>query len=163
MVRQLHALRLTTRKCSRALPQPQITESHILEDLQLGQQPRYLMKEPDRFANRQLKHLVDIQHLVLHFKDAALITCALTLFADQLDVCQKLHLDGDCSVALTHLAPATGDVEREMSRCVTSPSRLWSCRKRLANQVEGFDIGHRIGSRRPSDWRLVHQAYVAYK
>ena len=70
---------------------------------------------------------MNVQTLVADFEDAALVARALALLADQLDIGQKLHLDGDRAIALAVFAAAAGDVEGEMARRVAALVRLRRC------------------------------------
>ena len=57
---------------------------------------------------------MDVLASIANVQNIGLVTRALALFADQLNVGQELHLDGDGAVALANLAAAAGDVERKV-------------------------------------------------
>ena len=84
-----------------------------------------------------------------------LIARALALLADQLHVGQKLHLHGDRAVALAGFAAAARNVEGKMAGGVAALLGFASGGEQGADQVEGLDVGHRIGARRAADGRLV--------
>src|SRR5262249_34004325 len=103
------------------------------------------------------QHLVDVLAVVVNLEDLGLIAHALAFLADELDVGEELHLNGDGAVALADFAAAAGDVEREVTRGVTAPLTLGLRGKDFADRVEGLDIGHRVGAGRPADGRLIDQ------
>ena len=112
-------------------------------------------KERDGLVDGQLQHFVHIQPVVADIEDAALEARAFAFVADQLDVGQKLHFDGDGAVALAGFAAAAGDVEREVAGGIAALFGLAGGGKELADGVEHFDISHRIGARRAADGRLI--------
>ena len=119
------------------------------------------MEELHRLAHRQLQHFVDVQAVVLDLQDAALVARAFALFADQLHVGQKLHLDRHRAVALARLAAAARDVERKVPGRVAALLRLPRGGEQRADQVERLDVRHRIRTRRAADRRLVHHHRAA--
>src|SRR5262249_50193512 len=112
--RQLHALCLTPAESGCGLSQAKITQPDLLEDTQLVCDLGLAGQELQRLADGEVQHLMNVFSLVTDLQYAGLIACAFALFADQLHVGQKLHLDGDGSIALAGLTAAAGDVEREM-------------------------------------------------
>ncbi len=98
---------------------------------------------------------MDVAAVVADIQNAALVARALALVADQLDIGQELHLDGDGAVALAGLAAAAGDVEGEMAGGVAAPLGLFGGGEEAADEVEGLDVGDRIRARRAADGRLV--------
>ena len=119
------------------------------------------MEEVDRLAHGELQHFVDVQAVVPDLEDAALEARAFALFADQFDVGQELHLDRDGAIALAGFAAAAGNVEREMSGGVAALFGFAGGGEEGADQVEGLDVGDRIGARRAADGRLIdhHRAW----
>ena len=67
-----------------------------------------------RFADGQLKNVVDIFALVFDVQHFFPKARPATVFAGEFDVCEELHLDRDGSAALAGFASAAGNVEREM-------------------------------------------------
>src|SRR5207253_8939551 len=86
-----------------------------------------------------------------------LIACALAFFADQLNVREELHLDGNRSIALADFAAAAGDVEREAARVVSARLRFACGREDITDVIERFDVGHRIRSWSAADRALIHE------
>src|SRR5690242_21039030 len=93
--------------------------------------------------------------MVLHFEDAALEARAAAFLADEFDVREKLHFDGDGAVALAGFAAAAGNVERKVAGGVAAALGVRSVGENVANGVEGFQIRSRIGTRGAADGRLV--------
>ncbi len=111
MGREFEALRFAAGKSCRGLSQTEIAEADFIENVQFAQDPGHANKELQCFADRQSQNLVDILVAKAHFEHAALEARAPAFLADQLDVRQELHLDGDRAVALASLAAASRDVE----------------------------------------------------
>ena len=160
MRRQFHALRLATGKRGGGLAQPQIAEPDFFQHPQLLHHLGYAGEEVQRLFHRQVQHFVDILAAITHVEHLRLVARAFALFADQFDVGQKLHFDGDGAVALAGFAASAGDVEREMSGGEAALLGLRQGSKQIADSVEGLDVGHRIRSRSAPDGRLVDQDHV---
>ena len=110
-----------------------------------------------RALYRQVEHLVDVLPVIANLQHFGLVPHALALFANQLHIGQKLHLDCHRAVALACLATAAGNVEGEMPGGVTALLALRLCREQLPNGIKRLDIRHRVRPRRSSDRRLIHQ------
>ena len=93
-------------------------------------------EETNRLTDRHLKHFVNVLSLVEHFQDATAVTHALTFFADQFNIGEKLHLDRDGTVPLACLAASAWYVEGKASRCITARSGSLGRREKIANLVE---------------------------
>src|SRR3989442_426286 len=113
MRRKFQTLRFTPRKSRGRLPQPQIAQSDLVEDLQLRGDPGRAREKRQGLAHRELKHLVDVPVAIAHFEHAALEARSTALLTDKFHISQELHLDGDRAVSLARLTPPAGDVERE--------------------------------------------------
>src|SRR5260221_6353929 len=93
--------------------------------------------------------------MIVNFEDGGFVTRAATLFADEFDVGEKLHFDGDGAVALTGFAAAAGDVEGKMAGGVAAALGVGRVGKDFADGVEGFHVGGGIRTRGAADGRLV--------
>ena len=100
---------------------------------------------------------MNVLAVVAHFQHLGLVARALALLADQFDVGQELHLDGDRSVALADIAAAAGNVEGKVAGSVTALLALRQGREQLANGIERLDVGHGIRARSAPDGRLIDQ------
>src|SRR5260370_18983172 len=94
---------------------------------------------------------------VSDFEHLRLVSCAFTLLANQFNVGEELHLHRDRSVALAGLAPSSGNVERKMAGTEAALPGLGQRSKQVADGIKRLDISHGIRTRRPPDWRLIHQ------
>src|SRR5215468_2681802 len=157
---QLDALRLAAGERRRRLAQPQVTESDVVEDFQLAGDAVAVREEGHRLADGHVQNLVDVPAPVFDVEDRRLEPGAFALLANQLDVGQELHLDGDSPVALAHVAPPARNVEREMAGVVASRLGLARRGEGFADRVVDLDIGHRIRPRGAPDRRLVDEDYV---
>src|SRR5580700_6181495 len=103
---------------------------------------------------------MDVEAVVADIQNGALEAGAFAFFADEFDVRQELHLDGDRAVPLTGLATPSRNVEGEMSRGVAALLSLPGRCKQTADNVEGLDVSHRVRSRRTANWRLVDHHHL---
>ena len=83
-----------------------------------------------RLAHRQAEDFVDILVAIAHFQNAALEARAAAFLADQFDVGEKLHLDGDRAVALAGLAAPAGDIEGKVAGAEAALLGLAAWRRR---------------------------------
>ena len=110
-----------------------------------------------RLLDRQIEDFVDVLAVIANLEDLGLVARAFALLADQLDIGEKLHFDGDRAVALADLASAARNVEREMAGGVAALLALGQRCEKFANGVESLDVGDGIRARRATDRRLIDQ------
>ena len=158
---KLEALCFAAGKSGGGLAETQIAETDFVEDAQLRNDFRNVDEKGKRFAHGQLQHFMNVFSAVTHFQHAALEACATALFANQLDVREKLHFHGDRAVALARFAAPAGDIERKMACGVATALGVGRVRKDFANGVEGFEVRGGIGTRCAPDGRLVNNYHFA--
>ena len=61
---------------------------------------------------------------ISHVENLRFVARAFALLADQFDISQKLHLNGDGPVALADLTAPTRDIERKVPRTKVALFRL---------------------------------------
>src|SRR5262245_50908312 len=87
--------------------------------------------------------------------------CALTFWAGDKNIRQKLHLHLLETAALTGFAASTGGVEGERAGAKTTRLGVWGSGKQTSDMVIGLDVGHRIGARRAPNGGLIdHDDFV---
>src|SRR5207253_11405778 len=159
MGRQLYALRFAAGKRGCRLPQTQVTKSDFVHHAQAIRNPRHLAKEGDRFANRHVQYVVNVLAAITNVQHLLLETRALAFFANQFDIGEKLHLNGDGAVALANFTTAAGHIKRKVRR-LQSPRLSFARRgKRFANRVVDLDVRDGIRARRAPDRGLIHEDY----
>src|SRR5207245_1737995 len=122
---------------------------------EFGNNLGHVDEKRERFANRQLQNFVNILAVIADFQNAALDARAAALFADQLDVREKLHFHGNRAVSLAGFAAAAGNVEGKMTGSIAAALRIRRVGKNVADSVESLQIGGGIRTRRAADGRLV--------
>src|SRR5262252_8853161 len=100
---------------------------------------------------------MNVQALVTDLQNPGLVARALAIVADQLHVGKKLHFYGHCAVTLAGLTASSRNVEREVARGIAAAIRFGRAGEQVSDQVESFDVSHRIRSRRATYRRLIHQ------
>src|SRR5688572_7560388 len=104
---EFDALRFTARQRCRRLAQSQVTKPDIVEYAQTVRNLRHLAEERDRFTHRHAQHFVYILAAITNVEDLLFEARPFALFTNQLDVREKLHLDGDRSITLANLTTST--------------------------------------------------------
>src|SRR6516162_381835 len=154
---QLHALRFTARQCRRRLSQPQISQAYLFQHAELFHDFWHAGEEVQGAPYRQIEYLVDVLAVVANLQHFGLVSHALAFLADQLDVCQELHLDRYGTIALAGLTASPGNIEGEVSGGVAALLAFRLRCKQFTNRIECLDVRHRIRARRASDRRLIDQ------
>ena len=127
---QFHALRFAAGERGRRLAQPQVAEADFVEHAQFLGDLGDVGEELQGLADGQVQHVVDVLALVANVEHLRLVARAFAFFADQFDVGEELHFDGDGAVALAGFAAAAGDVEGEMSGGEAALLALRAARRR---------------------------------
>ena len=108
---EFHALGFTARQRRRRLAQAKIIKPNFIQHPQTICDPIYVAEEGDRFAHSHVQHIVNVLAAITHVEHLLLEARALALFAYELDVREKLHLDRDRAVALTNFASPARHIE----------------------------------------------------
>ena len=112
-------------------------------------------KELARLVDPHLEHVGDRLAFIFDLERLRVVALAFADLARHVDVGQEVHLDLDDAVALTGLAAAALDVEREAARPVAAHLRIGHEREQLADEIERAGVRRRIRARRASDRRLI--------
>src|SRR5262249_2123525 len=131
----LDSLRLATRQRGRGLPEPQIAQPDLVEDLQPPQYLRRASEERQRLPNRQIQHLVNRSPAVADLQHLRFESLAVALIARNEDIGEELHLDADLALALTGLATSARHVERKMAGGQPARSRVLRRREQFSNGI----------------------------
>src|SRR5512147_1046497 len=100
---------------------------------------------------------MNVLALIANGEHLRLVTRAFALFADEFDVGEELHLDGNGAVALAGFAASAGDVEGEVSSREAAFLRFGQRGKQVADSVKGLNVRNWIRARGASDRRLVNE------
>ena len=93
------------------MAKPEVTQTHFIQYFEFLRDLRNVAKEKQRLADGHLEDLVDVFASVENFQNPALVSSSLAVLANQFDVREKLHFDGDRSIALACLATAAWNIE----------------------------------------------------
>ncbi len=154
---QFDPLCFAARKGGGGLAQAEIAEAYVGENLETLLEFGRIREEAEPFGDGEAEHLMDIESLVLDVEDRLLETGAAALFADEFDVGEELHFDGDGAVALADFAAAAGDVEGEVAGGVAFAVAIGRGGEQVADDVEGLDVGDGIRTRGAADGGLVDE------
>src|SRR5579862_5022500 len=103
---ELEALGFAAGKRGGGLAEAEIAEADFLEDAQLAGDLGKAGEEVQGFADGEVENFVNVLVAEAHFEDGALEARAAAFLADELDVGEELHFDGDGAVALAGFAAA---------------------------------------------------------
>src|SRR4030095_11416727 len=140
----LEPLRLAARQRRRRLAEPEIPEPDGPERLQPSPQTVLRGEKFDGLVHGHLEDVADVAPAKLHAEDVRPVAPPLPLLTGDVHVLEEVHLELLEAVALTRLAAAALDVERE--RAGVEAERLGSRERgeELADLVEGFHVGDRV-------------------
>ena len=93
------------------LAEAKVAEADVGHGLKAGEEAGRFGEESEGFADGQLEDFVDVEALVADVEDGGFVAGAAAVFADEFDIGEELHFDGDGAIALTGFAAAAGDVE----------------------------------------------------
>ena len=158
---EFQALGFASREGGGGLPQAQVAETDFTQHLQLRNDFRDVAEKREGFPHGHLQHVVDVFSMEFDVEDAALETRAAAFFANQLDVGEELHFDGDSAVALAGLTAATRNVEGKMPGGVAAALGVGSFGEDVADGVESLEIGGGIRTRGAADRGLVDDDHFA--
>jgi len=142
------------------LAELEVAETDALHGGEDSENAGEVNKEFCSFRNGHFKHIGNGLPTVFDQKGFAIVTFALAVFALDIDIGQKVHLNFPGSCTLTHFAPATFDIKAEPPGFVSPDLRFGHAGKEIADKSEYACIGCRIGSRRAADGRLVDVDYL---
>ena len=112
-------------------------------------------EEVGPLLDRHVQHVGDRLALEVHLERLAVVAGAVADLARHVDVGQEVHLDLDRAVTGARLAAPALDVEGEPTLLVAADLGLGRGREQGADAVEHAGVGGRVGTRSPTDGRLV--------
>src|SRR5271157_2530860 len=112
---ELEALRFAAGKRGGRLAEAEIAEANLVEDAKFRDDFGEVHEEGQGFAHGHIENIMDILAVVANVENAALEALAAALLADQFNVGQELHFDGDGAIALAGFAAPSGDIEGKMA------------------------------------------------
>src|SRR5690606_7374213 len=158
---ELDALRLAARQGRALLPERQIPEPHVAQELERMTNLRVRREERGRLVDRHREHVADALAFVLDGQRLGVETRAVAALARHAHVGQEAHLDLLEPLPFATLAAAARRVDREPARLVTANARLGRAGVELADLVPDADVGRGARARRLADRRLVDFEHAA--
>jgi hypothetical protein len=119
---ELDTLRLSARECRCRLPESDISESHIDEDIQNSLDTGEADEKSTRILDRHIEDLRDIFSLELYLQCLTIVSAPTTRLTLDIDIGEEVHLDLFGSTPLTDLTASSLGVKRKSPR--TKPSLL---------------------------------------
>ena len=164
---ELHTLVFTTREGRGVLTELDIAQSDVLECLQtvdnrLGQLPftPSLLKKLNRLGDGHVEDIVDVFPTEGYIEDLLLETVSVTSLTFQHEVGHELHLYRDDASALALLTASTFSIEGEILWREAHLLRQGLFGIEVADGIEGFHVGGRIGAARLTDGVLVYEFHM---
>ena len=108
------------------------------------------------FVNRHVQNVGNGFVLKFDFQRFAVKTFAFADVAFNINVRKKVHFDFGNAVAFAGFAASAGHVERKASGRIAAGFGFRQVGKPVADMGKQARISGWIGTRRPTDWRLVY-------
>ena len=153
---QLDTLGLTTGQCGGRLAKREITQAHILEQLQRVGNHWHRGKEFDGFVHLHLQHVTNTFAAPGHSQGLWVKTRAVAGFTLDLHVGQETHADGAQALPFTRGATALTRVERKPPWAVAPRTGFEGVGKQFTDGVPEADVGGRATARGFADGGLIH-------
>ena len=157
---ELEALGLSARQGVQGLAQPQISQSHLGQGGQGGDNLAPVGKEIQGLVHGHLQDVVHVAVPVADRQDFRGEAPAVALGAGHVDIREELHFDFFEAVPLAGGAAAAVHVEREMSGAEAHLPGIGGVGQQSPDGIHGFGVGQGIGAGRAADGALVHQHHV---
>ena len=161
---ELEPLRFAAGQRIQRLAEPDVAEADFIEHVETVAEPlRFadLREELDRFADRQLEHVVNRFAVELHAQDVRLEAFAFAFRATHEEIAQELHLDLLEAGAATTLATAAAGVEGERARGQALRHRFRQSGEKLAHAIVEAEVKDRSRTRGARELRLIDHHDVA--
>ena len=153
--RQLDSLCLTAGQLGGRLSQADIGKSYIVECRNLPVYGGHIFKEFHCLLDRHIEDIIDAFPFIFDLQRFPVIALAAADLTRHIDIRQEMHLDLDDTVAGARLTAPAFFIEAETSFIVAFCLGIRRCRKQIPDQIKCPRIGRRIGTRCPSDRRLI--------
>ena len=149
--RQFDTLALTAGESRGRLPQLDITQAYILQNLHFRQDRGNILEKLHRHIDRHIQNIRNGFPAKADFQRFPVVSLAMTFFTGNQHIRQEIHLDRLVTVPFARLATSAGDIERETSGFVATHFRFRQIHKQIADIRKDAGISSRITSRRTSD------------
>ena len=152
---ELDPLRFAPGQGRRRLPELDVAKADVLQRAEFIGDGRKVLEERQRLIDGQVEHVRDRLAPVFDLQGFAVVPPALALLAGHVHVREEVHLNRDDAVPLTRFAAATLHVEREAPGPESARLGLGHHGEEIPDEGEQTRIGGGVGSRGPSDRRLI--------
>src|SRR5690349_14893840 len=115
LARDLEPLRFPARQRGCRLSEPQIAQPDLLQLPEHLAEPVLADEEANGLVDGEIEHLSDVETLVGHLEQLALVARAVADVAGHEDIGEEDHLDLYDALSLTALAPSALHVEAEVA------------------------------------------------
>src|SRR5262249_16010608 len=122
--RQLDALRFAAGEGRARLPESEVVEPHLAQDLEARKHHGHVAEHVERLGYREIEHVGDAETLPLDLQGLAVVAPAAAYLAGDLHVGEEVHLDRDDAVTGARLAATALHVERETPRSEAPGARI---------------------------------------
>ena len=153
---QLDPLRLPAGQLGRRLAEVEVAQPHVLQRPQAAPHRGDVGEERAGLVDDHVEHVGDAAAAVGHLEGRGVVARARAGRAGRVGAGQEQQLHRHEPLALTGLAPAALDVEREPAGAPAARPRLVGAGEQRAHPVEQAGVRRQVGPRRAPDRLLVH-------
>ena len=108
---QLNTLTLTTRQSGTGLPQLDISQTYILQDLYLAEDSGDIFEKLYSLIDGHIQDIGNALTTITYLEGLAVISLSTTFLTRHKDIWKKIHLNGLIAIATTSLTTPTPDIE----------------------------------------------------
>src|SRR5436309_6154839 len=158
---EFYPLRFAAGKSCGGLAQPKITEPYIQHRVQFIRHARNISEKTCRLVHGQVEHVGNVLSFIGDFERLAIVASAMTHFALDINVRQKVHFDFNQPATLAVFAATAFDIEAETPRVISAYARHRKLCEQFPNWCERTTVSNWIRSRRAPNRTLInHNSFV---
>jgi hypothetical protein len=142
------------------LSQPDVTQSHIGQGLQGGNDFFMILEKIQGLVHRHGQNVVNVLLPVVNLKHRGLKPCSFAIRTGDEYIRKKLHLYFFEAVAIAGFTAPAGHIKRKMTGPEFFGFGGGGIGQQPPNRIQGLGVGQGVGARGAPDGSLVHQYNV---
>ena len=132
-----------------------IAKSNSIKSFQRSMDFSMVFEKGNRFGNGHFQDIVDVSAPPFDLQAFACVSLSITHIAGNPHVGKEVHFQFDGTAAAASFAPSAFHVEAELARLVAALLGEFCVCKQGPDFIKHLGVRGGIGTRRPTNWRLV--------